>query len=345
MSHLSVAYCIKTILLLVLSVCMLNCCHVKYVKDFQISFYCWKHNLHLTHYEEEQLAKLQVKKLYVKFFDIVYDSSVQQPRPISEVEINDSLPQRIIPCVFIANEVMASSSEDELDTLAVQILRRVRSMSSLSKTTIGDEIHLDCDWTERTKNKFFRLINLMKTKSELRITSTLRLFQLKYPHKMGVPPVDEVVLMCYNMSSPANYNVANSIYDVEELEKYIKNIAQYPLVLKIALPLYSWGCVFRDQKFVGYINGLTDEMISSHPDFKKINGTVYKCKKSTKFRDKLIYKGDVIRVEEVDEAKLTEGLNSICSKIKRDSIEVLLFHLDEQIIRRYEKNFLVPFSH
>lgn len=66
---------------------------------------------------------------------------------------------------------------------------------------------------------------------------------VKYAQKTGIPPVDEVTLMYYNMSSVQDMKTYNSILDNTEGEKYIKGAIEYPLHINIACH-YSVGAYY-----------------------------------------------------------------------------------------------------
>lgn len=331
----------------VLSICiclaaclsLFSTCQNKKSKHYEVSFYFWKQRLQLSDLEEARLQELNVKKLYVKFFDVRYDAIKGTAVPVADVNIVQKPSQEIIPCVFIANDVWSPQAYSNPDTLAIRIWKRIQALTSISKIKIR-EIHLDCDWTASTKNQFFNLIKALQHISNIHITSTLRLYQLKYPSKMGIPPVSSASLMCYNMKPAQDPTAGNSIYESQELKKYTHNLQAYPLKLSIALPLYSWVCVFRKKIFQGFINGVSLADINSCGVFKKEADGVYKCQKSINFKGRLVSKGDVLRLETSDAADLQEGLEYMSAKLDSDTISLIFYHLDQSVLQQHEKSIL-----
>jgi hypothetical protein len=52
---------------------------------------------------------------------------------------------------------------------------------------------------------------------------------------MGIPPVEQVFLMCYSTSSPLENSDKNSIFDVNTLKNYLSKLEDYP-IKKLRLP-------------------------------------------------------------------------------------------------------------
>lgn len=117
-----------------------------------------------------------------------------------------------------------------------------------------------------TKNNYFLLLKELKNNLNKNISSTIRLHQIKYFNKTGVPPVDYGVLMYYNMSSLGDFNTKNYILDNNEAKKYHYNFENYPLKLKLALPLYSQAVQFRDKKAINLFENV--EQIDFNEEFE-----------------------------------------------------------------------------
>jgi hypothetical protein len=211
---------------------------------------------------------------------------------IQDISLNKSNPE-ITPSIFITNEVVLKSDAKQLDSLAVRMARRIGQIAkrmndrkaenntynivypkdyykqkdfkalnydSVKKAESAKlkvdfkEILIDCDWTEKSqKNYFYLLKQIKKQYPNSKIAATIRLWQYKYAAKAGIPPVDKGLLMCYNITKPDDFQTKNSIGTSEELAQYITH-SDYKLKLDIALPLYSWGVVFRGNQFKGILS-------------------------------------------------------------------------------------------
>ncbi len=317
---------------------LLLSCQSQKDKIVETSFYYWKQTFKLNEAEKQTLVRLQVKNLYVKFFDVVQHQGHAQP--VADITFEESPNQNIIPCVFITNEAMGHCSEQAADSLAKQVYLRIHQLRTRYKLRDFSEFHFDCDWTPTSRVQFFRFLNQIQHLSKIKITSTLRLYQVKYPKTAGIPPTAAATLMCYNMFAPQDPLVRNSIYDLEELKKYTNTMEQYPMKLQIALPLYAWTCIFRNGQFVGYLNETRSQDLEQLTYLKKTAQNIYKCEKTFKFKGSSLSKGDLLRVEEVSSAELQEGLDFMSKHVASDTLNIVLYHLDEEILKHYEKDFL-----
>ena len=181
-------------------------------------FYFWKSSSYcLNEKELTCLNKEHIQKLYVKFFDIE-TNDVLGAVPVAKTELNiwefqhdsDSLMEAsvdpvIVPTVYIKNEVFIQVTPGSLDTLASNTLFLIdKYFQNRMKTDSIDynEIQIDCDWTEKTRDNYFSFLRKLKGTSNKSISCTLRLYPYKYRDQLGIPPVDRAVLMCYNLINP-----------------------------------------------------------------------------------------------------------------------------------------------
>ncbi|MBK7469002.1 MAG: hypothetical protein IPJ43_20660 [Saprospiraceae bacterium] len=67
----------------------------------------------------------------------------------------------------------------------------------------------------KIERKLFLFPTKLKSISDKEISATLRLYPYKYTDNMGVPPVDKVMLMCYNLLNPLENLKQNSILDLK----------------------------------------------------------------------------------------------------------------------------------
>jgi hypothetical protein len=195
------------------------------------------------------------------------------------------------------------------------------------------EIQIDCDWTAKTKEKYFYLLAAIKKLSGKSLSCTLRLYPYKYPELMGVPPVDKAMLMCYNLIGPFESENENSILSANELEKYLKGVKKYPLHLDIALPVFSWMQVYHDDKFAGIIS---EGEIDVTKDLEEIKPLWYEVRADQLVRDVYLREGDKIKFEEVKEETITEAIALLKENIAfSDTVTVTFFHLDETALKKY----------
>lgn len=302
----------------------------------EISFYYWKQDFSLNADQQLLVKSNHVKKLYVKFFDVIWDTQTESAIPVSKLEIKEK-PEalKVIPCVFIENQVFKNSKNDILPKKVLELITKIARVNSLEI----NEIQLDCDWTDATRQAYFnfliRLKNLAANKQT--ITSTIRLHQFKYPKKTGIPPVSKAVLMCYNMNEIKDYKTINSIISEKTLKNYIDQTEAYPLPLDLALPTYHWGLVFRMGKLSIIVNDIDKESIKSVA-FTRLNENQFQADSNFYYNNTYFCKDDILRIEESKPETLQR-----CADILKNSPhhfnEVIFYHLSSNSIKNYEKNF------
>ena len=310
-------------------------------KEITTAFYHWKSELHIEDSEATYLTDCKSSLLYIRCFDVKWDIDNNKPIPNAKLVLDtlDIFKTDIIPVVFIENQVFVNIKTDSINALAKNCYTLINSIFNKRDFNF-QELQFDCDWTEKTKDKYFQFLLEIKRLSQNKnqISSTIRLHQVKYYDITGIPPVDKGMLMFYNMGKLTDYNCKNSIYNANDAEKYVSYIKQYPLRLDVALPLFSWGICFKSGRVFKIINQLTTKEIKLNPNFKLIIDNTYIAEQSNLFRGVYFDKGDRVRVEEISPQvckkaalKLSENLNSV-------SFTLAFYHLDSAIISIFPPN-------
>lgn len=294
-------------------------------RQVQRSFYFWKSVYKPTAFELQAARDLSVKKLYIKFFDISWDDAKQKASPVAH--INFPVQPRfseIVPVCFITNQTIEKTEAAHIDSLAERILFLTRDIIAVNQLQGIKELQIDCDWTGSTRDKYFQLLKTIKAgMGKWVLSATIRLHQLKFSTRIGVPPVDRGLLMCYNMGNLTNPKTENSILDSRELKKYISHVEGYRLPLDYALPIFDWYAWFRNDKFRGLVRSAS----LSQP-FKN-----RKMESDTTINGYHFKKGDWLRYENSREIKYCAEL--LEKQISSTNFSVVLFHLDEQGLRKY----------
>ncbi|MBS1510643.1 MAG: hypothetical protein JST86_07385 [Bacteroidetes bacterium] len=308
------------------------------------AFYYWKSVLSLNQFEQQQMNALHVQTLYIKCFDVDWDDITHQPVPKAKLQCNNfSLPDslHIIPTVFITNECILKVDSGSVPQLANKIHQLVQDMITAYHFNNIDEFQLDCDWTPSTKEKYFLLLRTIyhqpfsvkdKTVTPT-LSSTIRLHQIKYITKTGVPPVNKGLLMCYNMGNLKDPAAENSILDVSELKKYIGNLQTYPLPLDVGLPVFDWKVLFRNNAYNGLIENLPDSLLTN--PFVAQQHNRFTFLKDTVLQGYSFLKGDVLRNEQCDAKTVIEAAALITQQLKNTRLMVSLYHLDSVILKKY----------
>ncbi|TDW52046.1 hypothetical protein EV144_101726 [Flavobacterium sp. 270] len=94
------------------------------------SFCYWKTELNFQKEEDSLMKNMNVKHLYVRFFDVDWNPYSKEPLPVAtikDINLSKSNPD-ITPSIFITNEVVLQSNKKQLDSLAARIARRVQKI-------------------------------------------------------------------------------------------------------------------------------------------------------------------------------------------------------------------------
>jgi hypothetical protein len=204
----------------------------------------------------------------------------------------------------------------------------------------NNELLIDCDWTPSTKTKYFKFLELLKSKtSEMSVSSTLRLWQYRDYKLAGVPPVERCLLMCYNLRDPRKYETENSIATLDDLKSYI-NHSDYPLQLDVALPIHTWAVYFRKGRFKGIVNSIpVSEIIKNKALFEPKTDNRYTVLKDTVIGETYYRFGDVFRIEQVDLTTLNGFALHLKQYLKKNhSTRISFFSWDAQFYNRFKKD-------
>lgn len=319
---------IVILLLLLLSSCT--------SKEKDIFFYHWTTDFELNASKKELLHTLKSGKLYTKFFDVTYSERDKRPLPTATLQIEDTdvvENQELVPVVYITNEVFKKMKNvSEVEQLARNISDKIGRLLKRYELTI-QELQFDCDWSMATRENYFTFLKTIRTQASYeemgapKISATIRLHQVKYKEKTGIPPVNSGVIMFYNVGDVTSITETNSILNIEIVDKYIASLAAYPLEYDIAVPLFSWAAVFNQGKF----RKLLSNVSSSSLEGLKKEGNYYAMENSGMFADDYyLYGDDKIRFETVDE----QSLSALAKRIKKyaaQDFNIIYYHINSKV--------------
>jgi len=302
-----------------------------------LSFYYWKTQFTLNGYEKSVLNDHGVKALYVRYFDVDCKPAQDQPLPISPIHLDSSIRSyRVIPVIFIKNRTFERLPTAALPVLAKNVYTLVAQINQ-SQQLAPQEIQFDCDWTERTRDNFFQFIQQYRALTAQTISATIRLHQVKYKERTGVPPVDYGVLMYYNMGA-INGDNTNSIYERSTANRYNAYIKTYPLLLDVALPLFSWGLTIRDGKVVELLNKINFAQFENDSNFIKVSSDRYQAKHACFKAGYYFKEKDEIKQEQVAAGNLQEITKQINQYTNHRIGKLIFYDLDSTNLIRYEKD-------
>lgn len=269
--------------------------------DLTISFYHWENS-----FNQEDVKE----KLYIKVLDISYSTKLEiQTSHIKQI------PKDFVPVIYITNETMQNVDYSLVSKAILQGLKKYQF----------SEVQIDCDWSDSSQSNYFKLLEDLKSKLNKTLSATIRLHQIKYYQKTGIPPVDYGLLMYYNMSTITDLNTKNSILDNDIAKKYHYNFDSYKLKLKLALPLYSQAIQFRENKALDIFEGAEKKIFDEN--FKALDNNKYEVINSTYFKGRYVYKGDIFRFEDSEKEDIKTAFDDFFKISKNRFNEVIFYTL------------------
>lgn len=303
------------------------------------SFFYWRTKFELSDFEKNVLRELNVQKLFVRYFDVVVDPRSREAYPCSPIICADSLSwqrYRIIPVIYIQNAVFSECDSTSLDSLPLKIWNTINEIAQLTHKNFT-EIQFDCDWTEKTRDRYFNFLRSIGRLADKASTlmATIRLHQVKYYERMGVPPVSRGMIMIYNMVSPSPDTIC-SIFDYSTAMRYTPCLRHYPLKYDIAYAIFSWGIHIRDGKVIGLINKSTSQNAKNIKAFQDIDrDKLFKVRDAYFWQGSFFREEDLIKIEEMNPALCREACRSSGRYLNTDSLTIALFDLDSINLTRF----------
>ncbi|MEL6639436.1 MAG: hypothetical protein AAFR05_22005, partial [Bacteroidota bacterium] len=296
----------------------------------QPSFYHWQSALALTELETARMDSLGVEAVYLRYFDLDWSESYQQVVPVAVLTVAEPWdPKRaVIPTVFITNRSL-TRPDLALDTLAHRMAAKIERISRELGQPPIQQLQIDCDWTERSREAYFQLLEHLRTHfPQVLFSATIRLHQIKYPERTGVPPVDRGMLMFYNVDDVADPTTQNSILDWPVAEAYLGRLPDYPLDLDLALPIFAWGAVFREGRLLRLLNNLRRSDLRDSTRFRSGEMAWVELSISTYLQGHYLYRGDRIRLEAVTREDLLGVVRQLRPLLRNNDLHLAFYHLD-----------------
>ncbi len=313
-----------------------------------VSFYHWRQTLDLSRSTGEFLKQARVGKLYVRFFDVDLAAESDRPVPLSELECRGTIPGGIgvAPVVFIAERVFRSACDPS--RLAGKVTAKIRRIASRNHLALDGEIQIDCDWSPSSRDRFFAFLQAMRrsTPPGTRLSVTLRLHQVKFSERSGVPPADGATLMLYNMGKIESPAAGNSIIDPGTLRAYVSGqggsgrpsggLGDYPLPFNLALPIFRWGLVYRLDRLVRIVNDLGAEEVNAAGNaLKPLGDGRFLCQRGTHLAGATVYPGDLLRLEVANYDIVRQCLRLVRHELNGRRAGLVFYHLDAGAIARF----------
>jgi len=289
--------------------------------DRDPAFYHWKKN-----YTNSEALEPK----YIKVLDIAYNHKLT----IHATHFVQKPKNKIVPIIYIDNPLFKQLKGEAFAHKVYTLLKKFESRFSYT------EVQIDCDWTDSTKSAYFSFLKRFKELSKKELSTTIRLHQIKYHTRTGVPPVDKGVLMYYNMSDFKDLETKNYILDLALAKKYHYNFDSYPLKLDLALPLYAQATLIRFGEVVGIMEGVRKRALNEN--FKLLENNHYEVTKTHYFNKRLLYEGDTIRIDEVSIEDLQQAIKNL-KEVMKEPEEIIFYRWGNR--KDYKEEALKKITH
>lgn len=310
------------------------------IENPQNSVYYWKTIYKLDSTERKFLTDFNVKKLYLRYFDVIFDDTRRQLKPnatIKFAEIPDESLE-VVPTVFIVEKCLYHN----LDTLANKLVDRIFQISETHHVKNVHEIEIDCDWTARSQDKYFSFLDIVRqnlAKRNAKLSVTIRLHQLN----MKVPPCDYGVLMVYNTGNYKDRSVDNPIIGYKECLPYLRYLKSYKLKMCVALPNFKWQLHFKQGKFANILYNLN---LDDSLNFRKVDDDTYIVLKSREIPmfisssdyNVYLFAGDSIFIKRAEFSEIQKVRADIFKLRKSLLAQTIVYDLNSQNINNLNYN-------
>lgn len=316
---------IKTSYFYILSILSLYLAGCQQKHNAHTAFYYWKTTFRLDQQQKELLNKTSDNRLFLHFFDVTWNEQLHEAIPNGVIDIRTPIQQlKVSPVVYITNQTFQNMKVKDSDSLAFKVNKLLNQLVAAQHINYT-LVQIDCDWTVGTREKYFSFLKAFKRFNGKQLQATIRLHQIKYPERTGVPPVDKGLLMFYNMGNiSAGLNASNSIYNKEDAAAYTGSLTNYRLPLDVALPAFSWAIQIRGAEVVQLYGkiGLAD--LAAAQNFEPINKGIgkiaenvfiYKSRKSFYIKGIYIKKDDLFKLETMDAGSINQAAAQLTQKL------------------------------
>jgi hypothetical protein len=301
------------------------------------AFYFWRTHAALSAPERDALSVQHVQRLYLRLFDVAVDGA-GAPKPVGQVRFADAFPQglEIVPVVYLTNAALKATADPA--ALADQVWTLASSLAAEGKFTFS-ELQVDCDWTDSTRAAYFAFCARLRDRARPgRLSATIRLHQIKYPARTGVPPVDRGMLMFYNMGKLASDATRPSIFNSDDASRYTAWIDRYPLPLDAGLPVFSWLVHVRGGRIVGLIEKPDLVELAQTPGLQRQAPDRYVAERGLLFRGGYLQEGDTLTLEAMTPARAQQAADLLAQHFHpRGPFSIALFDLDARNLHGYSQ--------
>ena len=249
----------------------------------------------------------------------------------------------VVPTVYLTNELFKQVDDAGVPALAALVAREVGVRAARLGVT-PRELQLDCDWTDTTRARYFAFLTALRgaVAGGTALSATIRLHQIKYRERTGVPPVDRGMLMFYNMGRFSADPEARAIFDAAAAARYLARLADYPLPLDGALPIWSWTLHLRDDQVEGLLQSTDPDELAGLAFVQPAGPDRYLVTRTAFLHGTLLRAGDILKIEVTGPAETQAAAGMLAAHLAavRAPRTIALFDLSERNLARHDTSHL-----
>ena len=309
------------------------------------AFYYWRTTFTLSPAEQRALADVGAARLYLRLFDVEWRGELDGPATMGPVTAPTPLAAQlpatveVVPVVYLRNELFTRAPAARVGEVARWTWQEVRGRAAVLGLA-PHELQLDCDWTESTRDRFFAFLTELGTLARadgVELSATIRLHQIKYRERTGVPPVSRGMLMFYNMGTFSPDPEERAIFDAASARRYLQRLAGYPLPLDVALPIWSWTIHLRDDQVVDLLQSTDPDELPALDFVRAAGPDRYEVTRTAFLHGNLLRAGDVLKIEVTAPADTLAAARMLAPRLAPVATPrtVALFDLSERNLRRH----------
>ena len=241
--------------------------------------------------------------------------------------------------VYLRNDLFTHLPEARAGELARWTWHEVEQRAAVLGFT-PRELQLDCDWTDSTRVRFFAFLEQLGAIAGPRgvtLSATIRLHQIKYRERTGVPPVARGMLMFYNMGRFSPDPEARAIFDADAARRYLARIGDYPLPLDVALPIWSWTIHLRDEQVEGLLQSTDPDELADLDFLRPAGPDRYQVARSAFLHGTMLRKDDLLKIEVTGPGETLAAARMLVAHLAASAQPrtVALFDLSERNLLRH----------
>jgi hypothetical protein len=350
-------------------------CTSKTDNSSERAFYYWKTTMDFDKTSDSLANDLNLKTIYVRYFDVDWSPSYKDAIPVGILNENDwegkahFKNKKVIPTVFITNKTFRKLDEKGIERLAENLSKKIEQVNEKFESwyvdamvefddfkdstntgetyrkyrkaenaifqTMISEIQIDCDWTESTRDNFFQFLELLKPKLNGKTLSCTVRLHQYRDRKLMGIPPVDRGLLMCYNVGNVQQLTTKNAILDAEIVKQYLKGKTYPIKLDIGLPIFSWAAWYRGNEFKGIVSGWNEVDAENQNLYKETSNHRYFLEADTVIGDNYLREGDLLRWDNGFENEMTETIALLKANLDLSGIRIAFFDWEAEKVKRH----------